>query len=147
MSYSLFISDLHLCANSPETTRLFLNFVQRTAPHAEALYILGDLFEYWAGDDDLNTPFQLEITGALQTLAKLGTRVFIMRGNRDFLNSAVNWLLDSSQLPEGIGPRPVEEFRLLISRQQKQQLNWLLLGALPGGVLFFGWLVWLVRRK
>jgi UDP-2,3-diacylglucosamine hydrolase len=85
MSYSLFISDLHLCANSPETTRLFLNFVQRTAPHAEALYILGDLFEYWAGDDDLNTPFHLEITGALQTLARLGTRVFIMRGNRDFL--------------------------------------------------------------
>lgn len=68
-------------------------------------------------------------------------------GNRDFLNAAVNWLLDRPQLLEGIGPRPVQEFRLLLSRQQKQHLNWLLLGALPGGVLFFGWLVWLVRRQ
>jgi hypothetical protein len=68
-------------------------------------------------------------------------------GNRDFLNSAVNWLLDRPQLLEGIGPRPVTEFRLLLTQPQKQQLRWLLLGALPGGVLFFGWLVWLVRRK
>jgi hypothetical protein len=77
----------------------------------------------------------------------LGNLVIEAGGNRDFLNAAVNWLLDRPQLLEGIGPRPVEEFRLLISGQQKQQLNWLLLGALPGGVLFFGWLVWLVRRK
>lgn len=68
-------------------------------------------------------------------------------GNRDFLNSAANWLLDRSQLLDGIGPRPVTEFRLLLTQQQKQQLRWLLLGALPGGALFFGWLVWLVRRK
>jgi ABC-type uncharacterized transport system involved in gliding motility auxiliary subunit len=67
--------------------------------------------------------------------------------NRDFLNGAVNWLLDRPQLLEGIGPRPVTEFRLLLSKQQQQQLRWLLLGALPGGVLLFGWLVWLVRRK
>lgn len=68
-------------------------------------------------------------------------------GNRDFLNSAANWLLDRPQLLEGIGPKPVTEFRLLLTQQQKQQLRWLLLGALPGGVLFLGWLVWLVRRK
>jgi hypothetical protein len=67
--------------------------------------------------------------------------------NRDFLNNAVNWLLDRPQLLEGIGPRPVTEFRLLMTKQQQQQLRWLLLGALPGGVLFFGWLVWLVRRQ
>lgn len=85
MPYSLFISDLHLCANRPDTTRLFHHFVQRSAPHAEALYILGDLFEYWAGDDDLDTPLHLEITGALRALSKQGTRIFIMHGNRDFL--------------------------------------------------------------
>ncbi len=68
-------------------------------------------------------------------------------GNRDFLNSAANWLLDRPQLISGIGPRPVTEFRLLLTQQQKQQLRWLLLAALPGGVLLFGWLVWLVRRK
>jgi hypothetical protein len=68
-------------------------------------------------------------------------------GNRDFLNSAANWLLDRPQLLEGIGPRPVTEFRLLLTKHQQEQLRWLLLGALPGGVLFFGWLVWLVRRQ
>ena len=67
--------------------------------------------------------------------------------NRDFLNSAANWLLDRPQLIEGIGPRPITEFRLLMTQHQQQQLRWLLLGALPGGVLFFGWLVWLVRRQ
>ncbi len=67
--------------------------------------------------------------------------------NRDFLNYAANWLCDRGQLLSGIGPRPVTEFRLLVSKAQSRELNWLLLGALPGGILFFGWLVWLVRRK
>ncbi len=66
--------------------------------------------------------------------------------NRDFLNSALNWLLDRPQLVAGIGPRPVTEFRLLLTHHQQRQLRWLLLGALPGAVLFFGWLVWLARR-
>jgi UDP-2,3-diacylglucosamine hydrolase len=85
MPHSLFISDLHLCSNSPKTTRLFLQFVERIAPQAEALYILGDLFEYWAGDDDLHTAFHKKITAALRQLTEHGTRVFIMHGNRDFL--------------------------------------------------------------
>ncbi|MDP2804847.1 MAG: UDP-2,3-diacylglucosamine diphosphatase [Gallionellaceae bacterium] len=85
MLYSLFISDLHLCEHSPTTTRLFHHFMQHSAPHAEALYILGDLFEYWAGDDDLNSPFHLEITGTLRALTAQGVKLFIMHGNRDFL--------------------------------------------------------------
>jgi len=68
-------------------------------------------------------------------------------GNRDFVSYAANWLLDRQQLLGGIGPRPVTEFRLLLTQQQQRQFRWLLLGALPGGVLFLGWLVWLVRRK
>jgi len=67
--------------------------------------------------------------------------------NRDFLNAAVNWLCDRPTLIEGIGPRPVTEFRLQLTQHQQRQMRWLLLGALPGGVLFVGWLVWLVRRK
>jgi hypothetical protein len=67
--------------------------------------------------------------------------------NRDFLNAAVNWLCDRPQLLAGIGPRPVTEFRLLISEQQQEQLRWLLLGALPGSALLVGWFVWVVRRK
>lgn len=68
-------------------------------------------------------------------------------GNRDFLGYAVNWLLDRSVLLEGIGPRPVTEFRLIMTHGQQTNVRWLLLGALPGGVLALGWLVWLVRRK
>jgi ABC-type uncharacterized transport system involved in gliding motility auxiliary subunit len=68
-------------------------------------------------------------------------------GNRDFAGYAANWLLDRTVLLEGIGPRPVTEFRLTMTRAQQNNVRWLLLGALPGGVLVFGWLVWLVRRK
>jgi len=67
--------------------------------------------------------------------------------NRDFAGYAVNWLLDRPTLLKGIGPRPVVEFRLMMTRQQQQQVRWLLLGALPGGVLALGGLVWLRRRK
>ena len=77
----------------------------------------------------------------------LGNTLIESGGNRDFLTAAVNWLCDRPMLVAGIGPRPVTEFRLLISNQQQRQLNWLLLGALPGGVLIIGWFVWLVRRK
>ncbi len=67
--------------------------------------------------------------------------------NRDFLTYAINWLCDREQLLTGIGPRPVTEFRLLLTQKQQRELNWLLLAALPGAVLAFGWLVWLVRRR
>jgi len=77
----------------------------------------------------------------------LDNQIIDAAANRDFLNYAVNWLLDRQELLAGISPRPVTEFRLLITQHQRHQLRWLLLGALPGGVLVFGWLVWLVRRK
>jgi len=67
--------------------------------------------------------------------------------NRDFLSAAVNWLLDRPALLQGIGPRPVTEFRLVMTQAQRREVRWLLLGALPGAVLLFGGLVWLVRRK
>ena len=67
--------------------------------------------------------------------------------NADFAGYAVNWLLDRTTLLKGIGPRPVTEFRLLMTRIQQREVRWLLLGALPGAVLLFGCLVWLDRRK
>jgi ABC-type uncharacterized transport system involved in gliding motility auxiliary subunit len=67
--------------------------------------------------------------------------------NRDFLNYAVNWLVNRQELLTGITPRPVTEYRLVLTQPERKKLNWLLLGALPGGILVFGWLVWLVRRK
>jgi hypothetical protein len=67
--------------------------------------------------------------------------------NSDFIGYAANWLLDRTTLLKGIGPRPVTEFRLLMTRTQQREVRWLLLGALPGAVLLFGCLVWLARRK
>ena len=87
MPHSLFISDLHLCPTRPAINTLFTRFVQDIAPQAEALYILGDFFEYWAGDDDLADPFHTAIAGTLAGLAQRGTRIYIMHGNRDFLLS------------------------------------------------------------
>jgi hypothetical protein len=77
----------------------------------------------------------------------LGNRQIESGANRDFAGYAANWLLDRTVLLKGIGPRPVTEFRLTMTRAQLQNVRWLLLGMLPGGVLVFGWLVWLVRRK
>lgn len=85
MPHTLFISDLHLSAKQPQYAQVFLHFMQHTAPRAEALYILGDLFEYWAGDDDLDDPLHQQIIHAMHTLAASGTRLFIMHGNRDLL--------------------------------------------------------------
>ena len=83
--HSLFISDLHLCSSRPGITRQFVDFLHTTASRAEALYILGDLFEYWAGDDDLPDARHQEIISALGELSRSGTQVFFMHGNRDFL--------------------------------------------------------------
>lgn len=83
----LFISDLHLCASRPHITNAFLVFLQSTAIKAKALYILGDLFEYWAGDDDIDDAFHQQIITAFRALANTGVQLFLMHGNRDFLIS------------------------------------------------------------
>lgn len=88
MSVELFVSDLHLCPTRPSIVRLFLDFLAEQAATADALYILGDLFDYWAGDDDLADPFNASIAAALKTLAGRGTRLFFIKGNRDFLIGA-----------------------------------------------------------
>ena len=80
----LFISDLHLDARRPAATRTFLHFLEETATEARDLYILGDLFELWIGDDDPN-PLHQEIASAIAALGKSGTRCFFMAGNRDFV--------------------------------------------------------------
>ena len=77
----------------------------------------------------------------------LGNHQIDSGANRDFLGYAVNWLLDRTTLLKGIGPQPVTEFRLIMTRAQQQNVRWLLLGVLPGAVLLLGGCVWLVRRK
>lgn len=83
--HSLFISDLHLSEQEPLCVALFLKFAALRAREAEALYILGDLFEYWAGDDDMDAPFNRKIVDALHELTNGGCRVYLMPGNRDLL--------------------------------------------------------------
>jgi UDP-2,3-diacylglucosamine hydrolase len=85
MNHTLFISDLHLSAEHTHSMAAFQRFITTLAPQAEALYILGDLFEYWAGDDDSSDPFHAEVIGALQGLAAHGVRIYLMHGNRDLL--------------------------------------------------------------
>lgn len=84
---ALFISDLHLQQDHTQTTAAFLEFLQQHAIHASVLYILGDLFEYWAGDDDIDTPYHQQIVEALKSLSKAGVQIFWIEGNRDFLVS------------------------------------------------------------
>ena len=82
--FSYFIADLHLAENRPDITSCFLSFLKNEAPQAEVLYILGDLFEYWLGDDD-NSPLVSEIAQALAQLKALGIKIYFIHGNRDFL--------------------------------------------------------------
>lgn len=80
----LLISDLHLHEERPDITGAFLAFLQQHAKHAQALYILGDFFEVWIGDDAIS-PFQRSIAQALSAVAASGTQIYLMHGNRDFL--------------------------------------------------------------
>lgn len=80
----LFISDLHLALEKTQITRRFLAFLQGRASQAKAIYILGDLFDTWIGDDD-NTPPNKAIKRALKQLVESGAAIFLLQGNRDFL--------------------------------------------------------------
>ncbi|CAM4074616.1 UDP-2,3-diacylglucosamine diphosphatase [Vreelandella rituensis] len=88
---TLFISDLHLNTDAPEITQGFLRYLQQTASGAESLFILGDLFDAWIGDDLLDqaglplADIAHEVIHGLRELTDNGTRVFLMHGNRDFL--------------------------------------------------------------
>ena len=80
-----FVSDLHLSPRSPGATRLFLQFLGGRARQADELFILGDLFEAWIGDDDCEAPFNAEVVAALRLASESGLKISAMHGNRDFL--------------------------------------------------------------
>ena len=85
MKHTLFISDLHLAAERPRILEQFFGFLEGPARDAEALYVLGDLFEYWAGDDDFDDPLNARVAEGFAARASDGTRVYFMHGNRDLL--------------------------------------------------------------
>lgn len=82
--FTYFISDLHLSANRDDINQCLFEFLREQAPKAEALYVLGDLFEVWIGDDDQND-FTLRIANAFSALNQSGVPVYFIHGNRDFL--------------------------------------------------------------
>jgi UDP-2,3-diacylglucosamine hydrolase len=83
----LFVSDVHLDASAPQATEQFLEFLATRAAAAEALYILGDLFEAWVGDDDQDEQKE-RVCAGLRSLARGGVACFALHGNRDFLLGA-----------------------------------------------------------
>ncbi len=99
MTTSLFISDLHLDPGRPEGIQLFDDFIRQKAVDADQLFILGDLFEYWLGDDACEHSGYQSIQESLASLAGKKTKVYFMHGNRDFLvgndfaSSIGGWLL------------------------------------------------------
>jgi UDP-2,3-diacylglucosamine hydrolase len=94
---TLFISDLHIDASRPAITGQFLDFLAAEARHAEALYILGDLFESWVGDDDADAAQSAAIAG-LHSLTVDGVPCFVMHGNRDFLLAGQFCRMSGAQL-------------------------------------------------
>lgn len=84
MSHTYFIADLHLSTEQPKMTECLLRFLQEQASSADALYVLGDLFEYWLGDDDI-TELSTNVANAFRKLSDTGVPIYFIHGNRDFL--------------------------------------------------------------
>lgn len=82
---AIFVSDVHLKDSLPQTTQAFFGFLQDHAVRAQQLFLLGDLFEYWAGDDDMAAPFNRTVADALRRVTDAGVALFWIAGNRDFL--------------------------------------------------------------
>ena len=82
--FTYFISDLHLSADRDDINQCLFEFLLEQAPQADALYVLGDLFEVWIGDDDQNS-FTLSIAKAFNDLRQSGVPIYFIHGNRDFL--------------------------------------------------------------
>jgi len=83
---AVLISDLHLTPSMPRTAERFFEFLEKEARAHEALIILGDLFEYWVGDDaKARSPFHQEVAAKLKAVSQAGTKIYFMHGNRDFL--------------------------------------------------------------
>lgn len=89
MPFTYFIADLHLSADRPDITDCLLRFLEEEAIHADALYVLGDLFEVWIGDDDVN-PFNTEVAKAFKQVSQ-HCPIYFIHGNRDFAIRH-NWL-------------------------------------------------------
>jgi len=113
MTSQLFIADLHLSAQRPKITQHFLNFIQTKAIKADHLYILGDLFDVWIGDDN-DSPFIQLIQQALASLKTHNTQLSIQHGNRDFLIGQAFCQTTHAQLLPDIFPIQLQKQHCLL---------------------------------
>lgn len=137
-----FVSDLHLKAERPDLVQRFAAFLAETvAANVDSLFILGDLFEYWIGDDDLADPFNADVCNLLRSTADMGTSLYFIAGNRDFLigprfaAAARMVLLDDAVSIDAFGTptlllhgdtvctddHPYQEFRRMVRAPEWQQ--------------------------
>lgn len=115
MSRALFISDLHLSVERPGPNEQLFRFLHEEAARADALYILGDLFEYWIGDDGLaEDPLGRQVARALRVLSKSGVAVHLMVGNRDFLMGSGFCAESGAQLLDDPRVVEIDEKRILL---------------------------------
>ena len=84
-AHALFVADVHLCESRPEASARFFDFLRNTAAEAQSLYILGDLFESWIGDDDLAAPLHQAVIKQLSDLSARDVNIYFLHGNRDFM--------------------------------------------------------------
>lgn len=105
MSKALFISDCHLSENKPKTNRTFIDFCKNQASNASQLFILGDLFDYWIGDEMLCQAWAKEVCDALYKLKEKKIQTFFSHGNRDFLVGEIFF--------KKSGLRPLDEIVML----------------------------------
>jgi UDP-2,3-diacylglucosamine hydrolase len=110
----LFLSDLHLSFDKPQITRHFIHFLQTQARKATAVYILGDLFDTWVGDDDFTSP-NAKIRRELKQLTDFGVDVYLQRGNRDFLIS--------ERFARGTGVTLLEDYAVIDVEGQRTLLT------------------------
>ncbi len=145
----LFISDLHLKAERPDITRAFLHFLTETASQADALYLLGDIFEAWIGDDIPLPEFE-PIIAALKSLSDQGCQLYFQHGNRDFLvgdtflqKIGASLIKEKPLLGHGTGSFEVEQKRLIKGTKTMKSDNphneYLLIGVQVGlvGVVLY----------
>jgi len=136
---ALFVSDTHLNPALPHTTAAFLNFLEKQAAQTKALYLLGDLFEYWVGDDNISDTYNASIVHALRKVHDQGVQLYWIAGNRDFLigsdfsaaTGAV--LLDDPSVIDVAGKKVVlahgdaqctDDHAYMAFRAQVRQLEW-----------------------
>jgi LPXTG-motif cell wall-anchored protein len=144
-------------------TNLNLHIQPADAPHVEEIAFSGQ-HSFLRGDPSPKPHFPLMVAvekGIQGVITERGATRMVVVGdslclanrqldswaNRDFARLAVNWLLGRTQLLKGLGPRPVAEYKLVMTKSQLQSAEWILLAGMPGGALLLGGLVWLRRRR